>query len=228
MLLSLCKLQIATYILNRKRIQISQQVVKNPTIMIPESYGYDDPCNSNNNANTTNTTDKDVEEELDTNVGDNKDTIKLSNKQAAELSTQLQSTATSTTKGPSNKATELISSNQLLSTGLSEEERQHQAHFFAQRFTTEWRICLKKASVDFDRAMQLFWSEVRSLFVCMCYCLFVFGRVFVFDMDIVICLVNTSYTSKLKSYAHFLPYLPHSIYCLGIRGSIKLQQQSKQ
>ena len=46
---------------------------------------------------------------------------------------------------------------------LSEEEKQHQAHFFAQRFTTEWRICLKKASVDFDRAMQLFWSEVRLL-----------------------------------------------------------------
>jgi len=152
-------LQIATYIIihNRKRIQISQQVVKNPTIMIPESYGYDDnPCNNNNNTaktpNTDNTTETTDEEELENAVGENKDTVKLSNKQAAELSSQL-----------SNKqaATEL--SNQLLSSKLSEEEKQHQAHFFAQRFTTEWRICLKKASVDFDRAMQLFWSEVRLL-----------------------------------------------------------------
>ena len=160
-------------ILNRKRIQISQQVVKNPTIMIPESYGYDnDPCNNTNTAlktpNTDNTTETTDEGQLDTNVGENKDTIKLSNKQAAELSTQLQSTATKLApsyKAPPNKQAATEPSSQLLSTGLSEEERQHQAHFFAQRFTTEWRICLKKASVDFDRAMQLFWSEVRSLFV---------------------------------------------------------------
>ena len=145
-------------------MQISQQVVKNPTIMIPESYGYDDPCNTNNTNTTTN-----EEEELDTNVGENKDTIKLSNKQAAELSSQL---STATKLAPSNKATEL-SNNQLLSTGLSEEEKQHQAHFFAQRFTTEWRICLKKASVDFDRAMQLFWSEVRLLCVCLFVCVIV-------------------------------------------------------
>ena len=50
-------------------------------------------------------------------------------------------------------------------TTTSEEEREAQAHFFAQRFTMEWRICLKKASVDFDRAMQLFWSEVRQKFL---------------------------------------------------------------
>ena len=137
--------------------------MKNPTIMIPESYGYDDnPCNINTaikTPNTDNTTETD-EEELDNNVGENKDTVKLSNKQAAELSNQLSS------KAPPIKQTaaEPSSNNQLLSTGLSEEEKQHQAHFFAQRFTTEWRICLKKASVDFDRAMQLFWSEV--CFVC--------------------------------------------------------------
>lgn len=162
-----CNLYIIIH--NRKRIQISQQVVKNPTIMIPESYGYDDnPCNNNNTAktpntdNTTETADKDKEEgELENNVGENKDTVKLSNKQAAELSTQLQSTNKQTATEPN--------SNQLLSTGLSEEEKQHQAHFFAQRFTTEWRICLKKASVDFDRAMQLFWSEVCLLFLCYCY-----------------------------------------------------------
>lgn len=144
--------------------------------MIPESYGYDEnPCNNTAKTPNTDNTTETEEGQLDTNVVENKDTIKLSNKQAAELSSQLQSTATKLApsyKAPSNNkqtATELISSNnQLLSTGLSEEEKQHQAHFFAQRFTTEWRICLKKASVDFDRAMQLFWSEVCS--VC---CLFV-------------------------------------------------------
>lgn len=34
------------------------------------------------------------------------------------------------------------------------------AHFFANRFQTEWRIALKRASVDFERAMKLFWGEV--------------------------------------------------------------------
>jgi len=34
------------------------------------------------------------------------------------------------------------------------------AHFFANRFETEWRIALKRASVDFERAMGLFWTEV--------------------------------------------------------------------
>ncbi|KAL7504818.1 hypothetical protein ACHAXN_002368 [Cyclotella atomus] len=34
------------------------------------------------------------------------------------------------------------------------------AHFFANRFQTEWRIALKRASIDFERAMKLFWSEV--------------------------------------------------------------------
>ena len=34
------------------------------------------------------------------------------------------------------------------------------AHFFANRFETEWRIALKRASADFERAMGLFWSEV--------------------------------------------------------------------
>lgn len=150
--------------------------------MIPESYGYDEnPCNNTAKTPNTDNTTETEEGQLDTNVVENKDTIKLSNKQAAELSSQLQSTATKLApsyKAPSNNkqtATELISSNnQLLSTGLSEEEKQHQAHFFAQRFTTEWRICLKKASVDFDRAMQLFWSEVCFvLFVCLCVVCFV-------------------------------------------------------
>lgn len=45
---------------------------------------------------------------------------------------------------------------------MSEADMEAQAHFFAQRFKTEWRICLKRASSDFDRAMQLFWGEVRS------------------------------------------------------------------
>ena len=44
---------------------------------------------------------------------------------------------------------------------MSEEDYKAQAHFFAQRFQTEWRICLKKATADFDRAYQLFWNEVR-------------------------------------------------------------------
>ena len=44
----------------------------------------------------------------------------------------------------------------------TEQDREAQAHFFAQRFRTEWRICLKRASADFDRAMQLFWSEVSG------------------------------------------------------------------
>ena len=34
------------------------------------------------------------------------------------------------------------------------------AHFFANRFETEWRIALKRASADFERAMGLFWAEV--------------------------------------------------------------------
>jgi len=34
------------------------------------------------------------------------------------------------------------------------------AHFFANRFETEWRIALKRASADFERAMGLFWTEV--------------------------------------------------------------------
>ena len=34
------------------------------------------------------------------------------------------------------------------------------AHFFANRFQTEWRIALKRASVDFERAMKLFWGEI--------------------------------------------------------------------
>jgi len=145
--------------------------------MIPESYGYDNDPTCNNTAiktpNTDNTTETADEGQLENAVGDNKDTVKLSNKQAAELSTQLSSKAPSNNK---QTATEL-SSNQLLSSKLSEEEKQHQAHFFAQRFTTEWRICLKKASVDFDRAMQLFWSEVRivclGVFIIMSSCLFV-------------------------------------------------------
>jgi len=151
--------------------------------MIPESYGYDDnPCNNNNNTaktpNTDNTTETADEGQLvENDVGENKDTIKLSNKQAAELSSQLSSKAPSNNK---QTATEL-SSNQLLSSKLSEEEKQHQAHFFAQRFTTEWRICLKKASVDFDRAMQLFWSEVRLLCCLGIVCV---------DMGIVIHLVT--------------------------------------
>ena len=47
---------------------------------------------------------------------------------------------------------------------MSEADMEAQAHFFAQRFKTEWRICLKRASSDFDRAMQLFWGEVRYLY----------------------------------------------------------------
>jgi hypothetical protein len=34
------------------------------------------------------------------------------------------------------------------------------AHFFTNRFETEWRIALKRASADFERAMGLFWTEV--------------------------------------------------------------------
>jgi len=48
---------------------------------------------------------------------------------------------------------------------MSEEQdaEEAQAKFFAQRFQTEWRICLKRATADFDRAMQLFWCEVSEL-----------------------------------------------------------------
>ena len=67
---------------------------------------------------------------------------------------------------------------------MSEEDYKAQAHFFAQRFQTEWRICLKKATADFDRAYQLFWNEVRFRMhiifvvssVCVCYCLRVLLR----------------------------------------------------
>jgi|EP00970_Alexandrium_tamarense_P010218 glycerophosphoryl diester phosphodiesterase len=41
-----------------------------------------------------------------------------------------------------------------------EQDTAADAHFFANRFQTEFRIALKRASVDFDRAMKLFWSEV--------------------------------------------------------------------
>jgi len=34
------------------------------------------------------------------------------------------------------------------------------AHFFTNRFETEWRIALKKASKDFERSFGLFWQEV--------------------------------------------------------------------
>lgn len=44
---------------------------------------------------------------------------------------------------------------------MNEEDSEAHANFFAQRFQTEWRICLKRATSDFDRAMQLFWCEVR-------------------------------------------------------------------
>lgn len=46
-----------------------------------------------------------------------------------------------------------------------EEDAETQANFFAQRFQTEFRICLKRATADFDRAMQLFWCEVRLYYV---------------------------------------------------------------
>ncbi|KAL7462621.1 hypothetical protein ACHAXS_003001 [Conticribra weissflogii] len=41
-----------------------------------------------------------------------------------------------------------------------ERDLQAEAHFLSNRFETEWRICLKRASVDFDRAMRTFWGEV--------------------------------------------------------------------
>ncbi|KAL7520804.1 hypothetical protein ACHAWX_005507 [Stephanocyclus meneghinianus] len=41
-----------------------------------------------------------------------------------------------------------------------ENESVVDAHFFANRFQTEWRAALKRASVDFERAMKLFWGEV--------------------------------------------------------------------
>jgi len=41
-----------------------------------------------------------------------------------------------------------------------EVDEQANAHFFANRFETEWRIALKRASADFERAMGLFWNEV--------------------------------------------------------------------
>lgn len=34
------------------------------------------------------------------------------------------------------------------------------AHFFSNRFETEWRIALGRASQDFERALGLFWKEV--------------------------------------------------------------------
>jgi hypothetical protein len=41
-----------------------------------------------------------------------------------------------------------------------DNDRVVDAHFFANRFQTEWRIALKRASKDFERAMKLFWSTV--------------------------------------------------------------------
>ena len=177
--------------------------------MIPESYGYDDPCNNTaKTPNTDNTTETTDEGQLDNNVGENQDTVKLSNKQAAELTSQL------STKAPSSRAlTKGVS--ERLSEGLSEEEKQHQAHFFAQRFTTEWRICLKRASVDFDRAMQLFWSEVRFCVVCMLICRQRdWDRLTKESFEHILCIKN--------SYLMLHAPSSHSIYCLGLRGSIKL------
>ena len=39
-------------------------------------------------------------------------------------------------------------------------DKEAQTDFLARKFQTEWRLCLKKASVDFERAMRLLWSEV--------------------------------------------------------------------
>jgi hypothetical protein len=41
-----------------------------------------------------------------------------------------------------------------------DEDSVADAHFFSNRFSTEWRLALKRASVDFERAMNLFWCEV--------------------------------------------------------------------
>jgi len=42
----------------------------------------------------------------------------------------------------------------------NKEDKETQLQILGQRFKTEWRISLKRAAGDFDRAMQLFWSEV--------------------------------------------------------------------
>ncbi|KAL7535269.1 hypothetical protein ACHAXR_006387 [Thalassiosira sp. AJA248-18] len=75
-----------------KHLLISQRKNPSTAMMIPDDYGFDDPCNEN--------------------------------------------------------------------AVVSEKDMEAQKHFFAQRFMMEWRICLKRAATDFDRAMQLFWSEV--------------------------------------------------------------------
>ncbi len=46
-------------------------------------------------------------------------------------------------------------------TNISEIDAEANAKFFAQRFKTEWESCLQRATADFDRAMKLFWCEVR-------------------------------------------------------------------
>jgi hypothetical protein len=43
---------------------------------------------------------------------------------------------------------------------VDETDEQAHAHFFANRFETEWRNALKRASADFERAMGFFWTEV--------------------------------------------------------------------
>mmetsp|Transcript_18665 Transcript_18665/g.34634 ORF Transcript_18665/g.34634 Transcript_18665/m.34634 type:complete len:121 (+) Transcript_18665:650-1012(+) len=42
-----------------------------------------------------------------------------------------------------------------------EEDEEAHLELLGRRFETEWRGALKRAAADFDRAMQLFWSEVR-------------------------------------------------------------------
>ncbi len=49
-------------------------------------------------------------------------------------------------------------------TNMSEIDAEAHAKFFAQRFKTEWESCLQRATADFDRAMKLFWCEVRPVF----------------------------------------------------------------
>ena len=67
-----------------------------------------------------------------------------------------------------------------MTTSVVEEDAEAQAKFFAQRFQTEWRICLKRATVDFDRAMKLFWCEVRIVTRAAGRELFIFSIIILF------------------------------------------------
>ena len=131
----------------KQHLLISQQVVKNPNKLELDDYigvsgGGGGGTSESGGANQQQ---QQQGSELD-DIAEHPTTATVNNNEEENTTIGGGDTTTTTTN---NK------------TSMSEEDYKTQAHFFAQRFQTEWRICLKKATVDFDRAYQLFWNEVR-------------------------------------------------------------------